>query len=819
VAAAQFPAAYSSAADRWLGGVCGPPRPGVAVVAVGGYGRHELCPGSDLDIVVVHRGLPAPEVKALADAVLYPLWDTGVRVDHSVRTLREALRLAEAEMEVAVGLLDARCAWGDPVLVAELAAGVRTGWQRSARRRLAELADAVDARHGSAGEVAFMLEPDLKAGRGGLRDVVVLRAAAAGSPVVPPLGAVEAAAAVLLAVRVELHRRSGRSGDRLVLEDQDAIAAGLGYADADALMAAVAAAARTVGRVGDDAWRRVRSWIAGPRGRQGSADRRLGRGLALRDGEVVMVTTSSGDGGAGPTGPRSVGTGAGPGTGAAAAQAAPDPADDPSLALRAAAAAAETGSHLARSTLERLAQRQPEQSGPWPTAMRQALVALLATGHAAVAVFEELDEAGVLARVLPEWAPVRSRPQRNALHRFTVDRHLCEAAAEAAVLARGVARPDLLLVGTWLHDIGKGYPGDHTTVGMRLVADIGARMGFASEDVGVLVAMVEHHLVLPDVATRRDLDDPATIAGVARRVGSQLILELLAALAEADGRATGPAAWGTWKAGLVAELVARVGGLLAGEHQAPPLAPLERALAAVPDAARPAVLDALSRGQVGVFTEPPSTPGDPAVVAVVAPDRPGLLGLVAGTMVIDRLVVWSAVCASAPGGMVVDVFTAEHEMGESVRPEQLCADVTRALDGRLAVAERVAERVSAYAGRGRRRAARPAGSQVLFEETPSSTVVGGSTVVEVRAPDELGLLHRLALVFAGLGLDVRSAKVSTLGHEAVDTFSVSDHGGPLDPARWPQVEAAIVGQSENDLGHNSLVCALGPRGKKAGRLR
>src|SRR5262249_54977260 len=171
---------------------------------------------------------------------------------------------------------------------------------------------------------------------------------------------------------------------------------------------------------------------------------------------------------------------------------------------------------------------------------------------------------GLLEQVLPEWPAVRSKPQRNAYHRFTVDRHLIEAAANAAELVARTDRPDLLVLGALLHDIGKGFPGDHTTVGIDLLGTIGPRMGLPPGDVAVLQSMVRHHLLLPDIATRRDLDDPATITAVADAVGDQLTLGLLAALTEADSLATGPAAWGRWKADLVRELVRRTAHVLGG---------------------------------------------------------------------------------------------------------------------------------------------------------------------------------------------------------------------------------------------------------------
>ena len=181
----------------------------------------------------------------------------------------------------------------------------------------------------------------------------------------------------------------------------------------------------------------------------------------------------------------------------------------------------------------------PPVPEPWPAEVRWSFLRLLASGRSAVAVLEQLDQEGLLARLLPEWDRVRSLPQRHPWHRFTVDRHLVEAAAAAAELTRDVDRPDLLLVGALLHDIGKGWPGDHSVVGEPIAAAIAARMGFGRADVATLATLVRHHLLLPDTATRRDIDDPATVDRVAATIGDDpAVLQLLHALAQADGAAT-----------------------------------------------------------------------------------------------------------------------------------------------------------------------------------------------------------------------------------------------------------------------------------------
>ncbi|HET7487065.1 MAG TPA: [protein-PII] uridylyltransferase [Acidimicrobiales bacterium] len=719
----EFCRAYAAVADRWLASLLGD-QPGMALVAVGGYGRGELCPGSDLDVVLVHRGGDRALVQAAAERIWYPVWDAGVALDHSVRTVKEALAVAAGNLEAALGLLEARLVAGEADLAADLTERARRQWVKGAARWLPDLVEAVEKRHGRFGEVAFLLEPELKEGKGGLRDVHALRAAALATPVVDAGGApVDDAYDVLLRTRVELHRLTGKALDRLLLQEQDAVADALGFTDADALMAAVAAAARTVAWAGDDGWRRVASARSGPRGRSTGRDRPLGPGLVLRDGEVALVAGA-------------------------------DPAADPSLALRAAAAAVQAGVLLARSALDRMAADTPPMPEPWPPAALSALVALLGSGHDALPLLEALDQRGLLVRAVPEWAAVRSLPQRNAYHRFTVDRHLWETAANAAALTRRVARPDLLLLGALLHDIGKGFPGDHTDAGVEVVGRLGPRLGLPPDDVAVLEGMVRHHLLLPDVATRRNLDDPATVESVAAAVGDRDRLELLAALTEADSLATGPSAWGSWKAGLVQELVARTATVLAGHR--PPAVP------ALPTPAHRAVM----AGRRLVVDAQGSE------VTVVAPDQPGLLAVVAGTLALHRLDVRSA-SVGGEDGMAVEVFDVEPAFGQAPDWPAVAADVERALAGRLPIEARLAERARAYAGRGRPAAARQPEPRVLFDDEASAA----ATVVEVRAPDGIGVLYRITRALADCGLDVRSAKVATLGHEVVDAFYVTDVGG------------------------------------------
>jgi len=725
----------------------------VALVAVGGYGRRELAPQSDVDALVLYEGRDAKGVDELASAVWYPLWDAGVRLGHGVRSVDEQLSLADGDIETATAMLSVRWLAGDDELADRVANDGLAQWRRRGRRWLGMLREQMAERRDRAGDVAFLLEPDLKDGRGGLRDVHALRWAADADLLVPPADVerVERCHDTLLAARVALHRVTGRPGDTLRLEDQDAVAVVAGAPSADALMADVAAAARSISWLADEAWERGSRHTVG-------APRRLAQGIVELGGEIDLA-------------PRA------------------DPAADPVLVLRAAGAAARSGARIARSCLDRLSDDLTPWDGPWPDGGRDELVALLLEGHRAIRVMETLEQRDLLVRLLPEWAPVRSRPQRNAYHRFTVDRHLWEAAANAADLAGRVGRPDLLVVGALLHDLGKGSPGDHTVAGMELISTIGERIGFDADDVATLVAMVEHHLLLPDVAVRRDLEDPATIAHVAGAVGSVERLELLHALTEADSLATGPAAWGRWKEQLVAELVARVHHVLAGGDVG------DVAGRAFPDEPTRA---AMAAGDVA-FTRQPDDERDPAVerLTVVYPDVPGSFARVAGVLSLHGVDVLAALAApGSPGGGVADTADMAASQFRVLPPPAgvdwaaLVSDLRRALAGELAIEARLAQRARTYRRRRATRAAPPGEPSVEFHDAAS----GDASVIEIRAPDRIGMLHRIAAAMNEVGLDIRHATVQTLGEEVVDTFYVRNRAGSpvTDPFHRAEVERAVL---------------------------
>ena len=719
--------ALSDAVDEWLRTLLGQatdrPATGLALMAVGGYGRAELCPGSDLDVMLVHQR--RPDVAEVAQRIWYPIWDSVIHLGHSVRTLKEALDLGDRDLDTATSLLSARHVGGDPEITAELAGRARRQWQKRSRRWLAELATTVAQRREGAGEVAFRLEPDLKDGRGGLRDVHALAWAEAAHPILLDEDRTRLAGAysTLIESRVELQRRTGRPANVLVLEEQEGVAHALGDAGADGLMARVADAGRTVAWTSDDAWRRIGSDLRGPPPRIALQTRPLAPGVVLRYGEVALDATAA--------------------------------AEDPSLALRVAGLAARHPCVIERRSLERLAAIVPAMPDPWPCGTASLLVDLLATGRAAIDVIEALDRCGLWARILPEWQPVRARPQHNPYHRFTVDRHLMETAANAAELADRVDRPDLLVLAALLHDLGKGGPGDHTDAGQVIVAAVATRMGYPTDDVATLVALVAHHLLLHEVATRRDLDDPDTIERVASTVGDLGRLRLLAALTEADSMATGASAWGRWRAELVGRLVERAAGLLGGDAHPVDVDPFPTA----------EQLALLADGEQRID-------GRDDELTVMAGDRPGIFSRIAGVLALHGIDVLEAAAHSTDEGRALARFRVIDHARDKIPWTRITADLERVLDGRLALSAGVADRARTY-GRRRPPSPRPLATTVHVDNTASAT----ATVIDVHAADRIGVLYRITRALAELDLDIRSARVQTLSPHVIDSFYVRDRYG------------------------------------------
>ncbi|NDY57624.1 [protein-PII] uridylyltransferase [Desulfovibrio sulfodismutans] len=845
---AGFVAALSDLADRYFGERLAEFGRGArgggefSLVAVGGYGRRELCPFSDLDVLLLFPGEPPGWAGELARFLFFPLWDLGLEIGHGVRGVDACLDLARSDHQVLASFLDARHLWGDVRVFAELAA--RMSREVFPERRAAFalwLAEANIGRGRVHGEAGALLEPQLKEGLGGLRDAHQVRwlshlADLAGgyqSPAAEAFAALSRDAAFLLVVRCHLHRIGNRKSDKLPFEVQEHIAARLGFTEKDGALGVEVFLAELLRRMSRVKNLREALW-------PGLAVA-LGA-LSDRPPEVV------GDGVAkGPSGLDFA-----PGLSDAQAF---------SRLFLLFGTAVRTGEPLAFSAVRRareLAFRHGDRLCADPAALA-SLVGILAA-DASGRVAEALFESGVLSAMLPEFARVGHLVKFDLYHVHPVGRHSLEAVrrlAEAGAfpesryhaLFTSVAHLDRLILGALFHDIGKGLGGEHAEKGAGIARSALARFGVDPETVEEVAFLVREHLFLADTASRRDLSDRDVAAACAARAGTMDRLNMLLLLTYADARATGPSAWTGWKESLVWELYRRTARMLSegnlfDEHDAGRmLRTRDRVRAAargiMPEAEVEACLDQmppryliildvaditrhlglvarlrqeardlavrLPRGRAGAAGEEAAGYAPGAVVlearpapggaghelTVAAMETPGLFAVLAGVLALHDVNILSAEVFLWGDGTAIYVF------GVSDPPDALYAEelwtrvggaVRYALLGRLALEYRLDQkRRSPLACR----QGQPGGPVAVQVENKTSALY---TLIEISAPDRLGLLYDIAHVMAGLRLEVRLAKVDTLGERARDVFYVRGADGKKieDEGQAREIEAALM---------------------------
>ena len=662
------------AAVRDLFVAAGAPK-GVALAAVGGFGRREQLPGSDVDLLIVHtETAEAGEIAAFVERLLYPLWDEGLQVGQAVRTPDECVRIAQDRIDVLTAMLDLRWLAGDEGLAADVGDRVLASVRAEPIAFAVRLRRGAEARRERYGSVAHLLRPELKEGEGGLRDIASLGWLARALGPLEAAGllrdrereAVDDAAEFLTRVRSALHLETGTRTDRLLPDQQPAIARAMGFVDRpgliaeDGLMRAVFEHGRQVAHVTHSVFARYLD----------ASD--------LGEGRVIAI----------------------PG--------------DAAGVLDALAEDAEAGRVPSPGLLDAVEASGIPDPVAWTDDVRRAFLRLLRAGGAGVDALETLDRLGLLTRYLPAWADVRCRPQRDPYHRFTVDRHLSGALREMdRMLSAGtgstgatdetedddaverdavahVRDPDALRLGALLHDIGKVGEGGHVVIGARVADETLAHMGVPAPTRELAAFMAAQHLLLPDTATRRDLTAEDLILDVAARVGTPERLAALYLLARSDALATGPAAWTPWRRALVRELVLKVQRVfdrgemgrelaerltdriellreLLGDE---PEADVERFVMMMPrgylltvDPARAAAHHATIAPDVGptevrVATASGSREGTHELL-VVAADRPGLLSWIAGALALADLSILSAQVFTTDDGTAVDLFEVE----------------------------------------------------------------------------------------------------------------------------------------------------------------
>lgn len=716
---------------------------GLALVAVGGYGRSELSPASDLDVVLLHDpAIPEERVREVAEAIWYPLWDRAVALDHSVRDTVQMREAAALDHRAATGMLDARTVAGDAGLVLALRSEVLTDWRRDARRRLAEVREAREARIARSGWLAHSAVPDLKESGGGLRDGVMMRALVATWLVDVPHAETEGLRSDLLDVRDALHEVSGRRFEKLDADHIVDVAQFLGRAP-DELELHTRNIGRRLAHLAALAWRRVDDVLESRPTTittSGPAVAPLAEGVGRLDDEVIVTQDA-------------------------------DPRADPEVALRAASEAARVGLPLGSSTAAHLADTLGELPDPWPASATRTMVDLLTSGPGLVPVWDELDYAGVIDHWLPEWADIRLRGSSSPVHRYTVDRHSIETCVKAAEVVRDVDRPDLLAVGALLHDIGKGRSGDHSEVGDAMAVDIATRWGFTESDARTIGRLVRWHLLLPNIATRRDIEDPSTAANVAEIVESAAFLDLLAALTQADARATGPSAWSSWRRGLVQGLIAKVHEVLAGDVDVTP-----ESYAGWPSTVPMPEIGSIGAGDVRLEVE---NHRGGSLLTFVTLDRPGIMAGIAGGLALLGLEIRSA-RAATEGEAAVSLW-------EVTRPDVDVAKVRERMKPVLAGEIDLAARLALDPERDRTSDTAPARVTLLPQRSETATLL------EVRAHDRRGLVWTVCDAMTRLGHSIRSAHLSTYGGEARDVFYVVDAEGlPLADDVAEQLRDAVA---------------------------
>ena len=703
----------------------------VSLAAVGGYGRGELSPASDLDLLILHSGSEKPEViSEFVNAFFYPLWDQGRAIDHAVRTRSETREIANEDIRVALGLLDLRHVAGESELSNQVASDALENWRKGRDKFLPKLRKSIHERENRSGELAFLLEPDLKEARGGLRDINALRAIEMSGAVSVSLARVAESEALLSNVRDVLHGENLKSRDLLLLTEQDRVASKMDYVNADALMLDIAKAARAVDYLMDSTWHRIdstqgQSWFSRRK------NQNIDQGLVILNSEVAIEDGY-------------------------------DISSDCAIGLRAAAAAAQRGLPLSIDACVLLSEKFSALPDPWPKSVLNDLVSLIGAGSSMIRVFEALDQDGLIEKWIPEWSQVRFLPQRNVLHRHTVDRHMLETAVHAAALTRTVTRPDLLLVAALFHDIGKGFPDkDHSDYGEELIRPLAKRLGFEEKDCDTIALLVKEHLLLSAVATRRDLEDPATIEYVVEKIKEPESLQLLHALSISDGEATGKSAWSDWKAGLVSTLVSKCLAAMAGIKPAsqPELVPT----GSLEDDISITILK----------NEDNSDSLDNIEIEIIAKDQTGLLSAVAGLMTISRFNVRSAKTRTTNEIAVMRWIVELDANAELPSAEKLTEQLKKALSGELDLGRKIEERIDNY----RKFPGIPTPPPVVFAANDLAT---NATIIEVRMHDRPGILFNVTRAISRCGVDIKSAIVSTLGAEAFDTLYVTDlEGQPL----------------------------------------
>jgi [protein-PII] uridylyltransferase len=798
----------------------------LVLVALGGYGRGELHPLSDLDLMVIYDGEMGPYVQRVTQGILYALWDLGLQVGHAVRSLPDCLAMARTDFPSRTSMQQARFLVGDRRLFNRfrkvLAENV---YQKDFAQFLETMLAERDQRYRKFGGSPYIGEPNVKESAGGLRDIheaMWLASTKFGTRTLRELldkrlitdreqKATDEALTFLWRVRNELHFLSGHKNDVLSRDVQPQIAKNFGYA-ADEVALAVEKFmrdyylhARVIHRVSRRLIARCRETLA----HRGAVQRKL-RQEALADGLVVIdeqIHLAHPDGRAFR--------------------------EEPPRLMKVFWHGHRLGLELgidveraiegALDLVDESFQRSPE--------VRDLFLSICRSWGRAATTLREMHELGFLGRYLPEWGALTCLVQYDVYHKFTADQHSLLAVEHLEALAPGqsaeseglarvvneVERSDLLMLGMLLHDIGKGKGHGHVAKGIPLIEVLTARLGLPAEDADKVIFLVAHHLTMSHIAQRRDIDDPKTIEALMDVCQTPERLRMLYGLTAADMRAVGPGVMTGWAAQILGELYSRTLLRLTGGQVEPPGRELVAArvweamhhegsrravtahLAMLPDrylvttspqriAGHLRLVERLEEDAVTteLFHHPDL---DSSELVIATRDVPGLFSLIAGTLAAHGINVLSAQIHTRADGIAIDTFQVNDPLGEPVTEEARWRRTVEALR-KVIVGEETVDALLA-----KRRSGRPHGEPIAGPPKISvdNRLSDSYTVVEVKCPDRVGLLYAITRTLSALGLDIGSARIATEIDHAYDTFYVTDREGRRveDPAAMSRLREAL----------------------------
>lgn len=786
----------------------------ISVVAVGGYGRGELSPHSDIDLLFLLGAKRRAQAEQIVQFILYLLWDLGLKVGHSTRSIDECLKQAKADITVRTALLEARWVWGDQALANELRHRFRVelvagSGEAFVEAKLSERAQ----RHDRLGEARYVLEPNIKDGKGGLRDLHTLYWIAKYLYVINEveelvgLGVLSQDAAnrfakaqtFLWTLRSHLHYLTGRMEDRLTFDRQPEIAARMGYTDhggtsgVERFMKHYFLIAKDVG----DLTRIFCALLEETHKRKPKlrwpAMLRMKRveGFTLENGRLDIERER-------------------------------ELIEDPVKMIRlfATALALDLDIHphalsLITQNLRRIDNRVRHD----PEANRLFLE-MLTSRKDPESALRHMNEAGVLGRLIPDFGRVVAQMQFDMYHVYTVDEHTIQAVGMLHRLEQGALAEDCpaateaikavqsrraLYLAVFLHDIAKGRGGDHSELGADIALKLGPRLGLTDEETDTTAWLVRYHLLMSNTAFKRDIDDGETIAKFVALVQSPERLRLLLCLTVVDIRAVGPNVWNSWKGGLLRDLFRRAldfmsGGIGIERREARVLA-AQNALRTRLEAENWSEADIeahLARGYPSYWmsfdtptqlhharlirqAETGQAPltidwrGDPVrgvtEVTLYAVDHPGLFSQIAGAMALSGASIVDAKIITMTNGMALDSFVIEDASGDSFdsgsRRAKLASLIEQSLSGRLRLGRELAKRRESLKSKTRMF---PVPPRVLIHENDSAA----HTVIEINGRDRVGLLYDLTATMTKLNLQIASAHISTYGEQAVDVFYVKD---------------------------------------------